>query len=419
MNVCLTNLGCKLNQAETEAMARRFVAAGHRVVESLAEADLHVVNSCTVTAEAARGSRQAARRGARLESVRTVLVGCYATAEPEAAARLAGVDLVLGNLEKDRVVEHVHAAFPDAVPEPVPCALPQAGSGHTRALVKIEDGCDVRCAFCIIPETRGRQRSRPLAEVVAEVSALAAAGHREVVLSGVQISAYRDGESRLFDLVRAVLHECRVERLRLTSIAPWGFDERLLGLFADPRLCRHLHLSLQSGSSPTLRRMRRPYTAEAYAALLTRVRAAVPEIAITTDVIVGFPGETEDDFAASLAFVGRAGFARVHVFPYSARPGTPAAAMPGQVPPAVKRERMERMLAVAAEAERSFLQARLGTVQRVLWERPRPGPGGLAQGLTDTYIRVVCETPRDLWNRFVDARMIEIADGCVRGELAG
>ena len=421
MNVCLTNLGCKLNQAETEAMARRFVAAGHRVVESLAEADLHVVNSCTVTAEAARGSRQAARRGARLGRIRTVLVGCYATAEPEAAARLAGVDLVLGNLEKDRVVERVHAAFPQMspkpVPEPVPCALPEAGSGHTRALVKIEDGCDVRCAFCIIPETRGRQRSRPLVEIVAEVSALAAAGHREVVLSGVQISAYRDGESRLFDLVRAVLQECPIGRLRLTSIAPWGFDGRLLGLFADPRLCRHLHLSLQSGSTPTLRRMRRPYTAGAYAALLARVRAAVPEVAITTDVIVGFPGETEDEFAASLAFVERAGFSRVHVFPYSARPGTAAAAMPGQVPPEEKRERMARMLAVAEEAERSFLRARLGSVQRVLWERPRLG--GLAHGLTDTYIRVVCETPLDLWNRFVDARMIEIAGGGVRGELAG
>ncbi len=426
MNVCLTNLGCKLNQAETEAMARRFLAAGHRVVESLAEADLHVVNSCTVTAEAARGSRQAARRGARQAGVRTVLVGCYATAEPEAAARLAGVDLVLGNLEKERVVERVHAAFPEAVPaaEPVPCGFPAPtpASGHTRALVKIEDGCDVRCAFCIIPETRGRQRSRPLPEVVAEVQALAAAGHREIVLSGVQISAYRDGgrdgDARLFDLVRAVLEESDVPRLRLTSIAPWGFDERLLDLFADRRLCRHLHLSLQSGSSPTLRRMRRPYTAEAYAALLARVRAAVPGIAVTTDVIVGFPGETEDDFAASLAFVAAAGFSRVHVFPYSARPGTPAAVMPGQVPPEARRARMDRMLAAAREAERSFLAARLGSVEPVLWERPRGGPGGLAQGLTDTYIRVVCATARDLWNRLVPARMIEIADGCVRGEIA-
>jgi len=418
VRVCLTNLGCKLNQAETEAMARRFVAAGHRVVSSLAEADLHVVNSCTVTADAARGSRQAARRGAR-SGVRTVLVGCYATAEPEAAARLAGVDLVVGNREKDRVVERVHAAFPEAAPpsEPAPCASPEPApaAGHTRALVKIEDGCDVRCAFCIIPSTRGRQRSRPLAEVVAEVAALAAAGRREVVLSGVQISAYRDGDSRLFELVRAVLRESGVPRLRLTSIAPWGFDERLLGLFADPRLCRHLHLSLQSGSTPTLRRMRRPYTAAAYAALLARVRAAVPGVAVTTDLIVGFPGETEEDFAASLAFVERAGFARVHVFPYSARPETPAASMPGQVGAAARRERMARMLAAALEAERSFLRARLGSVERVLWERPR---GGLAQGLTDTYIRVVCATPRDLWNRFAPARLAELADGGVRGELA-
>jgi len=424
VRVCFTNLGCKLNQAETEAMAREFRAARHRVLDSLAAPDLHVVNSCTVTAEAARGSRQAARRGARLEGrpVRTVLVGCYATAEPGEAARLAGVDLVVGNAEKDRLLERVHAAFPEWAPgpgrppEPLPCGAPDRdGSlGHTRALVKIEDGCDVRCAFCVIPATRGRQRSRPAPEVVAEVRRLAAARRREVVLSGVQISAYRDGEAGLFELVRSVLAESGVPRLRLTSIAPWRFDERLLGLFADPRLCRHLHLSLQSGSTPTLRRMRRPYTADEYSALLARVRAAVPGVAVTTDVIVGFPGETAAEHAASLAFASAAGFARVHVFPYSPRPGTPAAAMPGQVAAAEQRERMAEMLAVAARAEREFRRARLGGRETVLWERPRDG---LAQGLTGTYIRVVCRTPLDLWNRLAEVRLAELVPGGVRGEL--
>jgi threonylcarbamoyladenosine tRNA methylthiotransferase MtaB len=426
MRVCFTHLGCKLNQAETEAMARDFRAAGHLVVESLAEADLHVVNSCTVTAEAARGSRQAARRGGRsARPVRTVLVGCYATAEPAEAARLAGVDLVVGNLGKDRLLERVHERFPEAVPggsrEPSPCGAPdrepawETALGHTRALVKIEDGCDVRCAFCIIPATRGRQRSRPRAAVVAEVRRRAAEGYREVVLSGVQISAYRDaGGGGLFELVRAVLAEGGVERLRLTSIAPWSFDERLLGLFADPRLCRHFHLSLQSGATPTLRRMRRPYTADQYAALLGRVRAAVPAAAVTTDVIVGFPGETDEEAAASLAFVAAAGFARIHVFPYSARPGTPAAAMPGQVATAAKRERMAAMLAVAAEAEREFRRARLGRRETVLWERPKEG---LAQGLTDTYLRVVCRAPLDLRNRFAEVRLVELVDGGLRGEL--
>ncbi len=437
MRVCFTNLGCKLNQAETEGMARQFRAAGHRVVGSLAEADLHVVNSCTVTAEAARGSRQAARRGGRApRPVRTVLVGCYATAEPESAARLAGVDLVIGNRDKDRLLERVHAAFPEWVP-PVDtavdalgerlavrpaCAAPDDGIGlaaaasdRTRALVKIEDGCDVRCAFCIIPSTRGRQRSRPLAEVVGEVRRLAASGYREVVLSGVQISAYRDaGDCGLFELVRAVLAESGVARLRLTSIAPWSFDDRLLDLFADPRLCRHLHLSLQSGATPTLRRMRRPYTAADYAALLARIRAAVPAMAVTTDVIVGFPGETAEEHAASLDFVAAAGFAKVHVFPFSPRPGTPAAAMPGQVAAEEKGRRMARMLAVAAAAEADFQRGRLGSRAAVLWERPK---NGLAQGLTDTYIRVVCSTPLDLRNRLGAVRLMEIVDGGVRGDL--
>jgi len=428
MRVLFTNLGCKLNQAESEAMARRFRAAGHRVVDSLAEADLHVVNSCTVTAEAARGSRQAARRGLRTdrnERVRTVLVGCYPSAEPAAAARLAGVDLVVGNGEKERLLERVHQAFPEHVPPladapdagaPIPCdALDWSGSlGHTRALVKVEDGCDVRCAFCVIPATRGRQRSRPLAEVVAEVNGLVAAGHREVVLTGVQISAYRDGGDRLHELVRAVLGGSGVERLRLTSIAPWGFDERLLALFADPRLCRHLHLSLQSGSSAVLRRMRRPYDAPAYAALLAQVRAAVPGVAVTTDVIAGFPGESAAEHEESAAFVAAMGFARIHVFPYSPRPGTPAAAFPRPVAPEERRQRMAELLAVASEAERAFHRAHLGRRETVLWERPR---GGLAQGLTGTYIRVLCPTRRDLRNRFADARLVALADGGVRGEL--
>jgi len=287
VRVYFTNLGCKLNQAEIERFARDFRAAGHEVVGSLAEANLHVVNSCTVTHSAARTSRKTANRG-KARGLRTVLTGCYAN-DPTAAAHLAGVDLVVPNAEKDRLLEKVHAAFPEAVSEDfTPYApLPFA---NTRALLKIEDGCNMRCAFCIIPQTRGHQRSRPPEEVIAEARALTAAGHQEIVVTGVQISAWRWEGRGLFHLAGDLLRESGAPRLRLTSIAPWDLDERLLGLWSDSRLCRHLHLSLQSGSTATLRRMRRPYTAEAYAHLLDRVRVAVPGVAITTDVIAGFPG---------------------------------------------------------------------------------------------------------------------------------
>ena len=408
MRVHFTNLGCKLNQAEIERLARQFAAAGHEVVASLAEADLHVVNSCTVTHLAAHDSRKAAgrawRRGLR---ARTVLTGCHASVETP----VAGVDLVVPNAEKDPLLDRVHAAFPDAVPSISCASLPFL---HTRALVKVEDGCNMRCSFCVIPFTRGPQRSRPLAEVVEEVRGLVRRGYREAILTGVQISAYRWGETRLVELVRAILTETDVPRLRLTSIAPWDLDGRLLDLWSDRRLCRHLHLSLQSGSTATLRRMRRPYTAEGYLALLSRVRAAVPGVAVTTDVIAGFPGETGTEFAESLATVESAGFAKVHVFPYSPRPETEAGGMPDQVPSKEKKERTERMLAVASHAEREFQRAHLGRRETVLWEKPRNGMG---QGLTDNYLRVLCVEGAALRNRFSEVELTQITGEGLAGRI--
>jgi threonylcarbamoyladenosine tRNA methylthiotransferase MtaB len=427
MRVCFTNLGCKLNQAEIERLARDFRADGHEVVVRLEEADLHVVNSCTVTHVAARSSRKAAGRGGRvMPGMRTVLTGCHASEDPAAAARVAGVDLVVPNGEKDRLLERAREAFPDLFPEAspeVPVPYVPLPFGNTRALVKVEDGCNMRCSFCIIPSTRGRQRSRPLPEVVEEVRGLARAGYREVVVTGVQISAYRSGpsgETRLYELVRALLADGangEAPRLRLTSIAPWDLDARLLELWQDRRLCRHLHLSLQSGATPTLRRMRRPYTAEGYAGLLERVRAAIPGVAVTTDVIVGFPGETAAEFEDSLAFVAAAGFAKIHAFPFSQRPGTEAERMPGQVSPGEKKERMERMLAAAATAERDFRVAHLGRRETVLWERP--SPQGMGQGLTDNYLRVYCPEGAGLWNRFAEVELVDLSGDGLRGELVG
>lgn len=480
MRVFFTNLGCKLNQAENDRLAGEFQAAGHQLVASLAEADLHVVNSCTVTAEAARSSRQAARAALRRfpsRPPRTVLTGCYATASPAEAAGLPGVDLLVPNSAKERLLDHVHAAFPAAPPDPsasinlgadpAPAGTPRglagadaALAGPTRALVKVEDGCNMRCSFCIIPSTRGRQRSRPVEEVVAEVRRLIRAGHREIVLTGVQISAYRaaasaagdpvvahpGGSSRLAEarpaglasLVREVLAvlpppasgrprepganqaaahpplpvEAPAVRLRLTSIAPWELDDDLLALWSDPRLCRHLHLSLQSGADATLRRMRRPYTAESYARVVERARAAIPGVAVTTDVIVGFPGESAAELEESLATVAALRFAKVHVFPFSVRPGTAAAALPGAVPPPERRLRMARMLAVAARSEREYRVAHLGRRATVLWERPR---GGVGQGLTDDYIRVFSPACAALRNQLVEVELVDLAPGGMIG----
>lgn len=445
MRVAFTNLGCKLNQAELESLARRFAAAGHRVVADLEDAELHVVNTCTVTRAAARTSRKTARRGGRRDpDLRTVLTGCYATGSPRRAAALAGVDLVVPNRDKGRLLEAVHRRFPDLRPSPrsgpdrprdatsdaaeAARAAGPAGRelpfGNTRALVKAEDGCNVGCAFCIIPSTRGRQRSRPLPEVVAEVAARVDRGAREVVLEGVQISHYRHRGASLAELVAAILGRTAVPRLRLTSIAPWAVDRRLLALWRDPaargRLCRHVHLALQSGCDATLRRMRRPYGAAAFAEAVAALREAAPGIAVTTDVIAGFPGETDAEFAQSLAFAERMEFARIHAFPYSTRPGTPGAELPDRVPPAVQRERMAALLDLATASERRFRARRLGRTVRVLWEGRRrglgPEPGHrLWHGLTDNYLRVHAHGGEGLANTFGRVRLERLVEGGLLG----
>lgn len=410
MRVHFSSLGCKLNLAEVEGWARSFAAAGYQVVGRLDEAELHVINSCTVTATAAQQSRQRARAGSRRTGIATVLAGCYPSASPGEAARISGVDLVVENRDKEVLVERVRAQFPPRE-EPLPyLGLPPS---HARATVKIGDGCDMCCAFCIIPTTRGRQRSRPRGEVLAEVAGLAANGFREVVLTGVQISDYQDGEASLFDLATGLLAETAVERLRLTSIAPWGFDERLLELFTRPRVCRHVHLSLQSGCSATLRRMRRAYTAEAYANLKARFEAAVPGLAVTTDVIVGFPGESEHEFEQSLTFVREQAFARVHAFPFSSRPGTAAASMPGPVSTEAKRERMARLTAVAEASAQACASRFLGERVEVLWETRDEG---LWQGLTDNYLRVWAELPGERRNTVSTVRVVGVREGGVVGE---
>lgn len=412
MKVFLSNLGCKLNQAEIDSMARQFQAHGHTVVPSLCEADLHVVNSCTVTQAAARDSRKVIRRGRRQRpELKTVVTGCWATGSSQEANALDGVDLVVGNALKDDLVGEVHRHFgtTDGVglssATEIPVSFVPLRFGPTRGLVKIEDGCNMSCAFCIIPSTRGRQRSRSVADVVDEVRGLVAGGYEEIVVTGVQISSYRSGQAGLVELVEALLAGSDVGRLRLTSIAPWEFDRRLLPLLKLPRLCRHLHFSLQSGCRETLRRMRRPYSPDDFRQLVTLVRRDVPGLAVTTDVIVGFPGESDEEFEESLEFVTEMEFAKTHVFRYSERPGTIAAGLSDPVDVRVRKERVQRMLEVAATAERRFRLQQLGTDARVLWEERRADGW---RGMTDNYIRVVGESVENLAGRLTAARLIAV-----------
>jgi threonylcarbamoyladenosine tRNA methylthiotransferase MtaB len=425
-------VGCKLNQSEIEALGRGFVQAGHRLVQACEEADLCVVNTCTVTHVADRKSRQLIRRLRRANpTARLIVTGCYAEMSPQEIGAIDGVDLIVGNEDKERLVERagklvnwetgrmVANLYAQSTNLPV---YQSTDLGHTRAFVKIQDGCNNRCAYCIVSLARGRERSRPRQDILAEIEALVATGCKEVVLTGVHIGGYgRDLSTSLGQLVEDVLTETTLPRLRLSSIEPWDLEPSLLHLWENPRLCRHLHLPLQSGCDATLQRMGRRYTTSQYARLVAKARRFIPDLAVTTDVIVGFPGETAEEFAVSLSFVEEMQFARTHVFKYSARPGTAAAEMPHQVPFAEKKKRSEAMLKLARENSQRFWQKFLGRRMEVLWEtrcRDDKHKRGFPpwSGLTDNYIRVMTSSELDLANTITSTKLVGLVEGGMRGE---
>ena len=424
MKVYLDTVGCRLNQAEIERMAREFRAAGHTLVGVPEEADLVVLNTCAVTQAAVADSRQKARQAARAGAKALVLTGCWATLEPQAAAALPAVTQVVPNPHKDRLVPQVLGLSPQAFDlEPIAREPLPGARLRTRAFVKVQDGCDNRCTFCVTTLARGPGRSRPVAEVLADVRAALRGGAQEVVLTGVHLGSWGHDLTpprTLRHLVQAVLRETEVPRLRLSSLEPWDLDEAFFALWEDPRLARHLHLPLQSGSAATLRRMARKTTPEAFARLVETARRLIPEVAITTDVMVGFPGETEAEFAESLAFVRQMAFAGGHVFTYSERPGTAAAHMPNPVPHAVRKARNAQMRAVLEESARRYRQRFVGRTLTVLWESAAAlGPQGWRlQGITDNYLRVRATAPRNLWNRLTPVRLLRVQDGLLEGQLA-
>jgi len=407
MKVYFTFLGCKANRSEQEAWEREIVALGHKLASSPQEADFIVVNTCTVTGAASHKSRQLIRRMHRLNPrAKIVVTGCYAEIAPEEASSIEGVSLVVKNAEKDFLPQILAGArAPHAPPLP-------PSPGATRAFVKVQDGCNNFCTYCIIRVARGRERSRPIPDIVEEVRKLAEVGYQEVVLTGIHLGGYgRDLGVDLVSLVKALLNETPIRRLRLSSIEPWDIPPNFFSLWQDPRLCRHLHLPLQSGCDETLKRMGRRYTSAQYARLVEEARSWIPDLAVTTDIMVGFPGETDEEFRQSLEFIEKMQFARIHVFPYSPRPGTPAASMKGQVPGKIKREREKLVAEVGRRSERAFQSRFLGRTMEVLWETPeRHGDLYLCSGLTDNYIRVFALSSRPLSNVITPVRLVALRE---------
>lgn len=414
MKIHLRTLGCRLNQSEIDMMARQFQQQGHSIVESPEEADQIVVNTCAVTNEASRKSRRLIRDlGAANAAAEITVTGCYAQISPAEIIPIAGVKQVVDNQHKDSLVTQITGQpierfdmEPLSRDESVPGA-----SGRTRAFIKVQDGCDNACTFCITTVARGRGTSRPQAEIIDEIRQLHALGYQEAVLTGVHLGSYghdMDDHDGLLKLVQAILAETDIPRLRLSSLEPWDLSVGFFDLWQNPRLCPHLHLPLQSGCDATLKRMRRHTTQAQFRALVQAARQAIPHLCLTSDVIVGFPGETDEEFAISAAFIEEMDFAGMHIFRYSKRTGTAAARMKNHLTNDVKKARSAQLSAFAQAAERRFAERFTGETLPVLWEQVAGATedGFINVGYTDNYIRVRCVHPRPLTNHILPVRLL-------------
>jgi threonylcarbamoyladenosine tRNA methylthiotransferase MtaB len=409
MRIHLKTLGCRLNEAELETWSRDFQDQGHRLTDDPEQADLLVVNTCAVTEEAVRKSRKLLSRSQRRNpDARLVVSGCYASLHPNATTQIEGVDLVVHNQDKARLVEIVNRELDlQVVPAPA-IEQPFTGlleRGRQRAFIKVQDGCRYRCTFCIVTLARGEERSRPVGEIIDEINRLHSEGIQEVVLTGVHLGGYgSDQGSDLYELIQRVLADTDIPRLRVGSLEPWDLPVGFWTLFENPRFMPHLHLPLQSGADSVLRRMARRCKTEEYRQLIEQARAQVADFNLTTDLIVGFPGETEQEWRQTLEFVEQIGFGHLHIFAYSPREGTKAAQLPDRVNREIQRARSETLHDLGERMKRQTLERQLGRTLPVLVE-------GSSQtdwsGYTPNYLRVEIRTdsPQDLSNRIVDIEM--------------
>lgn len=421
MKIHLDTIGCRLNQAEIEQMARQFRAEGHTLVAEPAAADLVVVNTCAVTTEAAADSRQKIRQAARAGAGEVVVTGCWSSLQPAQAAELPGVRRVIPNERKDHLVAEVLGIPAEHFDlEPLARALLPGLRQRTRAFIKVQDGCDNACTFCITTIARGAGRSRPIPDVLADIRAALTGGAQEVVLTGVHLGSWgHDLKDHLPSLIRAILSDTDTPRLRLSSLEPWDLDAGFFLLWGNPRLLPHLHLPLQSGSAAVLKRMLRKTTPQSFRELTQAARAAIPGVAITTDVIVGFPGETEAEFRETLDFVREMEFAGGHVFTYSSRPGTPAARMKNHLPGDVKKSRSAELRALFGQLSETYRQKFIGQTLPVLWESTSELDewGWQMEGLTGNYLRVSAHASSPRWNVVNRVKLTALTPDGLRGEI--
>ena len=434
----ILTLGCKLNIADSENMARRLREAGWRVTDRLeAGADAVIVNSCSVTHVADKKTRHLVRDARRhAPGAAVALTGCMLETASSESIQGLKADVVLRQPEQlalaDRVIE-LRPGGPASTDVAAPLTLTgddvfriaRKPTLKTRAFISAQEGCNDMCAFCVIPRTRGRERSKPIRAVVAEAQAREAEGVQEIVITGTQLGAYgRDlstGSREALSppenphaLLSALLEGTSSARIRMSSLQPQDLTAELISLWQDPRLCRHFHVALQSGSQTVLDRMRRRYTKEQFRDAVERLRRAQPDVAITTDVIVGFPGETQDEFEECLAFCREMQFAGIHVFPYSRREHTLAAHMKDDVSDASKKERVHRLIELSESMADAYRRRFVGATMTVLWETQRDG---VWEGLTDTYVRVHAESDADLTNRTTPALLIETEAAGLRAKV--
>lgn len=412
VTVALPTLGCKANRYDSDTLARALAALGYSIVPEGGCADVYIVNTCTVTGGADAKSRKICRRTLKLNPDATLIItGCYASLEPEKLGAMAGVAAVVPITEQARIPELLLRLRPPTVVAVAPTL--HTSAERTRATVKVADGCNLSCAFCAVTLARGEVRSRPLPEVLAELRGLIAAGMPEIVLTGIRLDAYGidvPGGPRLADLLDAT-RELGIPRLRLSSVEPLGVSQRLIDTLAShPSLCHHFHVCLQSGDDEILRGMRRGYTTEFYRKVIARVRAAMPDATFTTDIIVGFPGESEEAFAHTLELVEEVGFIGLHIFKFSPRPHTTAATMPGQIQESEKDTRAVRLLALQRRLFATHAATLQGQVVPVLAERGD-------EGLTPHYERVRAPFPAEIIGHTVPMRITGAGEEWVVGEI--
>lgn len=428
MRIHLSALGCRLNEAELEQWATAFKSAGDQITTQTDDADVLVMNTCAVTKEAVRKSRQKLLRLQRENpTAKLVVSGCYSELAPPKEMAELGVDLIVPNTQKDNLVALTRLAFTDpGMPQAatIPATTALFNRNRHRAFIKIQDGCRYRCTFCIVTVARGAERSRSIADIVEEVQRLQSEDVKEIVLTGVHVGGYgSDLDTDLVSLVKALLAETDIPRIRFASVEPWDLSEGFFDLFENKRVQPHMHLPLQSGCNTVLRRMARRCKTEDFNTLTESLRQAVPEFNVTTDIIAGFPGETEQEWEDSLAFIATQGFGHIHAFTYSERDGTKAASLPDSVPMPVRQERSRQLHELGERLKKTQLENSIGNTADVLWERGRKidnedgSSSWRYMGYTPNYQRVVTFSQEDLANQILPTQLIAVDDGKLLGEV--